>query len=476
MPIKKYIASKDTTITDAYKENLINRATDANMGASDSLEIFSIYAQANSSSLERSRILVQFPIEELISDRANSKLPQSGSVKFYFRLFNVEHPYSVPRDFKASILVVSQSWDEGYGLDLDSYSDYGWTSGSSKGIGATWDYATAGTLWSNPGGQHLTASQYNLTCSFETGLEDIEVDVTNIVEEWISGSINNNGFLVKLSGSFEDASMPRSFYTKRFSARGSEYFYRRPAIEARWASVVNDDRYNFFASSSVLSENDNKMSLYFYNNVRGTLKNIVGNPTLDVKFYTNSDYTGEISSSYKTISNPSTGIYKAVIAINTTASILYDKWFNSSSLEPYFSSSFTVENVQGFDYVPNNEYVINITNLRSKYLTNEVARFKIYAREKDWSPTLYSVAYNQVENVILNNLYYKTFRLNDNYTIIDYSTGSIAYSKTSYDKNGNYFDLDMSLFEKDYGYGIKFATYENSELKEIGPVFKFRVE
>ena len=476
MPIKKYIASKDTTITDAYKENLITRATEANMGAADSLEIFSIYAQANSSSLERSRALVQFSMDDIAADRSSSKIPQSGSVKFFFRLFNVEHPYSVPRDFKASVSAVSQSWDEGYGLDLDTYSDYGWTSGSSKGIGSTWEYATSSSVWGTAGGTFLTGSRYNLTCSFETGLEDIELDVTDIVEDWLTGSISNYGFLVKLSGSFEDASMPRSFYTKRFSARGSEYFYRRPAIEARWASVVNDDRYNFFASSSVLSADDNKMSLYFYNNVKGTLKNIANNPTLDVKFYTNSNYTNEISASYKVVSNPSTGIYKAVVAINTTASVLYDKWFNSSSLDAYFSSSFTVESVQGFDYVPNSQYVVNITNLKSKYLTNEVARFKIYSREKDWSPTLYSVAYNQVENVILNNLYYKTFRLNDNYTVIDYSTGSIAYSKTSYDKNGNYFDLDMSLFEKDYGYGIKFAIYENGELKEMEPVFKFRVE
>ena len=475
MPIKKYIAEKDSTITDAYKENLITRATNANMGAADSLEMFSIYAQANSSSLERSRILVQFPISDISTDRSNSKIPSSGSVNFYLRLFNVEHPFSVPRDFTANISAISKSWDEGYGLDMENYIDLGWSSGS-KGSGCTWLYATSGSQWVNQGGDSFTGSRYNLPYSFETGLEDIELDITTVVEDWIAGTIPNYGFLVKLSGSFEDASQSRSFYTKKFSARGSEYFYRKPAIEARWASIIDDDRNNFFASSSAVSDTDNKMNIYFYNRVRGNLKNIVNNILPNVKFYANSDYTQEVTSSFKVVTNPSVGVYKAQVAIDTTASILYDRWNNTSSLSNYFSSSITVENESGYDYAGSDEYVINITNLKPKYLTNETARFKIYSRVKDWSPTVYTVAYNVVENTVLNNLYFKTFRLNDNYTIIDYSTGSIAYSKTSYDKDGNYFDLDMSLLEKDYGYGIKLALYQDGELKELAPVFKFRVE
>ena len=169
MPIKKYIANKDTTITDAYKENLITRATDANIGAADSLEMYAIYAQANSSSLERSRILVQFPIQDIVTDRTNSKLPASGSVKFYLRMFNVEHPFSLPRDYTASVSVVSQSWDEGYGIDLDNYSDYGWVSGSSKGSGCTWTYRESGSLWAPAGGSTLTQSEYNLSYPFSNG-------------------------------------------------------------------------------------------------------------------------------------------------------------------------------------------------------------------------------------------------------------------------------------------------------------------
>ncbi len=476
MPIKRYVADKDTTITDAYKPNLINRAYNSNMGASDSLEIFSIYGQVSNNSLEKSRVLVQFPVSDILSDRNLTKIPTSGSVNFFLKLYNVEHPFSLPREFSASVAIVSQSWDEGYGLDMEAYSDNGWDNYYNKGSGCNWLYATSGTLWTAQGGSYLTESKYIYNYSFESGVEDLEVDVTNAVEDWIKGINSNNGFLVFLSGNFEDGNLQRSFYTKKFSARGTQYFFKKPIIEARWATVVTDDRNNFFASSSLLESSDNIMNLYFYNKVKGTLKNIPGNIIPGVKFYTDSSLTSEISSSYKVISNPNTGIYRLQTAINTTASVLYDKWYNTSSLVQYFSSSFDVNQVLNYDYDNQNEYVINITNLKSNYKTNENARFKIFAREKDWQPTIYTVANNIIENTQIQNLYYKIFRLSDNYVVVDYSTGSLAYAKTSYDSNGNYFDIDMNIFEKDYAYGIKLATYDGNELKEFSNTFKFRVE
>ena len=45
MAIKRYVASADTTITNAFGADLRTRGTGSNMGASDSLEVFSIYGQ-----------------------------------------------------------------------------------------------------------------------------------------------------------------------------------------------------------------------------------------------------------------------------------------------------------------------------------------------------------------------------------------------------------------------------------------------
>ena len=40
MAIKRYIATKDNTISDAFKSNLTGTASGSNMGFSDSLEVF----------------------------------------------------------------------------------------------------------------------------------------------------------------------------------------------------------------------------------------------------------------------------------------------------------------------------------------------------------------------------------------------------------------------------------------------------
>ena len=52
---------------------------------------------------------------------------------------------------------------------------------------------------------------------------------------------------------------------KRFFGRGSEYFFKRPVIEARWDDTVKDDRGNFYFSSSRAPAADNLNTIYFYN-------------------------------------------------------------------------------------------------------------------------------------------------------------------------------------------------------------------
>ena len=49
MGIKKYFASKDNTITDAFKDDLSTRATGSNMGVADILEAFVIHGQTSAS-------------------------------------------------------------------------------------------------------------------------------------------------------------------------------------------------------------------------------------------------------------------------------------------------------------------------------------------------------------------------------------------------------------------------------------------
>jgi len=487
MSVKRYFAQKDNTITNAFEVDLVTRGTGSNMGLADSLEVFSIYAQANSSSLEASRLLVEFPITSsilpnvttILQDRNNGKIPASGSVNFYLRMFNVAHDQTVPRNFTLVVSPVSQSWEEGNGLDMENYSDL-----TYDGTGSNWINARANTPWTNQGGDFLTASSYssyNYTQNFNTGVEDLEVDITGLVEQWIKGTAGggygNYGVGVFLTGSQESGN--QSYFTKKFSARDSEYFFSRPIIEARWDSSRKDNRGNFVVSSSALTAANNLNVLYIYNYHRGQLTNIanVDNGSIFVTLHTSASGGEQLTA---TPNNPvtggwvSTGIYSASFALNTTASTIYDRWFSGSTY--YNTGSFSTTTHDPYDYNNIEQYVTTITNLKESYSTSDTARFRLFTRLKDWSPTIYTVASTEIQNYFVDDAFYKVVRVIDDKDVINYGTGSTNHTKLSYDASGSYFDLDMSLLEPGYLYSIKFTYYLQGAYEEQKETFNFRVE
>jgi len=474
MSIKRYTAEADTTIADAFKPDMINRSTTSNMGLSDSLEIFSIYQQVLPDSLEKSRMLIQFPTSNIIADRTSGNLPASGSVKFFLKLFNVKHPFTLPKEYNLSVFPISGSWIEGYGLDLDEYSDLGF--GETNGYGTNWRYRISGSSWTEYGGDYYADRE--ITQFFKEGYEDLNVDVTSIVEEWVSGSLPNDGFLIKLQDSYEDASRKQSYYTKKFSARGTQYFFSRPVIEAQWDDSITDTRNSYTPYIHGMNIADATNTVYFYNRAYGNLINLNTTGGLPVfKLYSDAEGTSKVSTLYNTVISPSVGIYKAQFATSAAFETLYDRWHESGSNRLFFSGSIKIrQDSDRSDSYSEPEYIMNITNLKSSYSNMEKSRINIYSREKNWQPTIYTVASNNIENTSLKNLYYRIFRIDDNYEVLPYTTGAIQYTKVSYDKNGNYFTLDMSLLEPDYSYGINLGQYINGGIKQYKNTFKFRVK
>jgi hypothetical protein len=508
MAIKRYKATLDTTIVNAYKPNFQTRGTGSNMGEADVMEVFSIYGRISSASQELSRVLVQFPTTTIASDRTAGTLPGSGSVSFYLRLFGAETSRTVPRDFKLVVNPMRTQWQEGVGLDLNTYKD------ETKGnTGANWMSASSTAGWNSVsgGGDWLSSSaDYRYEQTFETGLEDLEVDITPLVERWIKGAggggIANYGVGVKLSSSYEgratgstgtDQSVQnnplgatKSYYTKRFFARGSQYFFKRPVIEARWNSVKKDDRGDFYLSSSLATAAENMNTLYLYNYVRGELRNIPnvenGDP-LFVNIYSGSLYNTGPSASALTqvLYTPatggwvSTGVYSCSVCMASSSaspSPMFDVWYSGST--QYFTGAFQPKLLSAAQTVSKPVYYMNITNLKQNYRSNETARFNLYIRNKNWDPTIYTVANNDPEVLTIASASYRVFRVLDAYEAIPYGTGSTLCTALSHDVSGNYFDFDMSLLEPGYQYAFKFSFYNPalSSWSEQSEVFKFRVE
>ncbi len=613
MSVLRYTATKDNTISSAFKVNLSNRGTLSNMGSSDILEVFAIFGQASSASLEQSRVLVQFPVDSILTDRTSGKLPESGSVTFKLKMFNAEHNQTVPEKVTCVARPLVKAWTEGGGLDMESLLDEG---------ASNWLSASSGTPWVNPGGDFLSASYIStgsmIPLSYEqfldTGLENLDIDITELVEEYIkneagtgtpsigsvifsdgnnpttgdkikiyayngdfntfefkntSGSsgttffveiganaretatnfintINvsssikdyiaatgqdndltasltqrvstlygntvisssttapttsitdfsggtgalNYGLILKLSGSQEDGSLLRSYYTKKFFARSSHHFLEKPVIEAQWDSSITDDRGSVVKASPLASEADNLNNIYLYNRIRGSLKDIpnTGSRLLvqlvpglgqDPESVILSNDTVD---TYITASKHSTGVYKATFAYSGSQSSLRDVWMYTGSagntkLELFSGSSFSVSSNSLNSYKEIPRYVTKITNLKSAYNSQETATFRVYTRNKNWKPNVYTVARQAAPIDTIREAYYKIKRVSDDMTVINYSTSSIrSYSSLSYDISGSYFDLDMSILEPNYLYEISLLFKDGSDYTEQKEKFKFRVD
>jgi len=661
MAIKRYFAIKDNTITNAFKENLTSRGTTSNMGAADILEVFSIYGQASSASSELSRVLIQFDVNELNSDRTAGSLPASGSVSFYLKMFNAPHGQTLPKQFDLEVKPVSASWDEGTGLDMELYKDIG---------KSNWVSASTTAAWTTAGGDYYSGSALVRTQNFDAGTEDLEIDVSEVVERQLkyitegigasvvyvyfqsaspnsydpvgapnnhtikltntSGgsqtftfdrstndttngtigvqtavttntadiasqfvaavndstvsslgitatlvtSISSDGRLVKLEQDIggtagdtsilmgnsatsetseantfialyrffrESAVIPtfdkdtgylqgsttvqffdgvntlpnygfgialtgsqetalRSYYTKKFFARGTEFHFKKPVIEARWNSSVQDDRANFFYSSSLATAAENLNTIYLYNYFRGRLRNIpsIGTGSIYVSFFSGSsddtapsgsaitlvaDGTHVLSASPTVVTGGyvSTGIYSASVALTAAATpvaTLYDVWHNGDLTTQFQTGTISPEILKNSMTAPSNEYVLSITNMKPAYRPDETARFRLFTRQKDWNPTIYTRAVATPEVYIVESGSYEVYRVVDDLKVIPYGTGSDGETIISYDASGSYFDLDMSMLESGYMYGINFAFYNQDigEWVEQPDTFKFKVE
>ena len=482
MAIKKYTASIDTTITDAFKGDLQNRGTDSNMGASDTLEVFSIYAQGNPSldengdferddegeiinTVEKARILIKFPVGDIKEAREDGEIPAKDSVEFHLKLYNATHAFTLPTSYDLVVSPLTTDWSEGIGLDMEEYLDKG---ASGGGRGADWDNASSSTEWTSPGGD-FAGDPYEKSVTISRGDEDLEVDITAVVEAWLDDTIDNCGLIIRLESTAEDGSNKESYYTKRFFARGTEYYFKKPSIEAVWNSARKDDRGKFYRKSNLRSEEDNTNIIYLKNVVSGAAKDIPLTGSMAVKGYEDEDRETEITPDVDTVVRESEGLYRASLVVDTDVESIYVDWNDDE--DTYHSEKIDLLTREvASETLP--IYITNITNMKSVYSRDETARFKLYTRLKDWNPTIYTVASKEIESSIVETAYYRLVRVIDEEIVLDYGD----YTMLSYDKDGNYFDLDMELLEPNFAYRIELQYEINGKTHQQPETFKFRVE
>ena len=507
MAIRRYYLTKDNTISNAFKANLSTRATGSNMGAADILEAFVIHGQTsaaiNATNAEQSRILIEFDMDTLLDDITAGTVP-SSSVDYVLKMFNAPHASTTPLSYSLDVAMVkTNAWQEGTGLDMDNYSDLGVSN---------WEFSTPGNEWTLNGGDYYGVGSnsdpdniFSSSFFFDGGTEDLELNINFAVDKWRTNKTlyPNYGLLVKNTDPVISGS-EGTYFTKMFFGRTSEYFLKRPYIEARWDSARKDNRGNFVVSSSRLPTEDNVNVLYMYNRARGQLVNIpglVGN-TLSVEVFSGTvgpsgdalrlvDGINQGNGFFLTggllIENgvTQTGIYTCSLASALTGASAseplntgsyFDVW--STGSVQFFTGSFLPEDTSPQELSYNTSYVTSITNLAASYTQGQKPVLRLFTRKKDWSPTIYTVATQEIVPDIIEDAYYRVFRTVDGMDVIPFGTGSLNkdYTRLSYDVSGNYFELDTSVLDRGYTYGVQFTYYLNGVYENQKEIFKFRVD
>jgi hypothetical protein len=193
-----YTASQDATI---YLQQPFQ-----NTGIDEMLEISKVYYGSNTQDVAKdySRVLIQFDNIEL------PNVPFSASLQL-----KITKADEIAARFNIEAYPISQSWENGTGTRFDNLTTNG----------ATWYYKNGGdtaTIWNNTyidgfgasfnpfttgsetglGGTWFTSSVS--TQSFQYTLDDINLDITEFVKQWDSGSIENNGIILKFPSDKEN--------------------------------------------------------------------------------------------------------------------------------------------------------------------------------------------------------------------------------------------------------------------------------
>lgn len=222
-------------------------------------QIISTGSVATTSSVNNSRVLLQFDYSDL--NVLTAAGINTSSASYYLQLFTTEIVNS-PTTYTLFVHPVSGSWSSGvgkfeYGDKVTDGVNWRYTTGTNDRIEwltSSFVAGTTGSWISKPGGGNwyvMSASQY----FGYNEVSDTNINISNIVIAHISGTVPNNGILVKRSTT-EEQTLADTGRFKYFSADTNTIY--PPRILVR----INDSIF-YTGSNSVLASGIN--TIYFPN-------------------------------------------------------------------------------------------------------------------------------------------------------------------------------------------------------------------
>lgn len=455
-------AKKDTYITNRIISN--KRKFYSNVGNATTLDLFKIYGLTytnNQPNIELSRILVDFNLDDLINDFNKGLLDTTDpTFNCTLKLFGVNSGQMTPTNFNVICYPLAKEFSEGIGNDIVYFQDIDATNFISAsenivwgGIGANLS-GTYGTNNIDLIRNHITEGDFFTTCSFITGQENLEIDVTKFISASLNGFIPNNGFRLSFIESEENDSKSR--FVKRFASRNAKNPEIHPQLIIKYDDSIIDNSNNF-----VFNYEGN---LFLYNNVRGTLKNIIsgtnyvsGSDCLLLKLsksLTSGSYEQFITGSQFILGNSyKDGIYSANFTVNLNQNFqkpsdkdyltFNAQWmsldksiiYSSGSLNIHFPSTNSLA-------IGPHRYYVNIINSKHSYDKNEVPRFRLHIEKADDTYVMYEKVPFITPSYIPERVYYRVKNAITKEVMIPFDT-ELNSTRLSNDSNNLFFDFHM---------------------------------
>ena len=196
-----------------------------NTGLDEILEVSKVYY---GNLKDTARSLIKFETTPLSSSIASGEVTMSNAELILRECESNE----IPSEYSIYAYPVSQSWDMGIGTRFDEIST----------DGCSWENRKTSTKWligsaslessgsfNGKGGMWFTGSYVTQSFSYESA--DIVMDVTTTMNTWISGSLPNEGFILKHDSDKENDTV--DYGQLKFFSKETNTIYQ-PKIRIGW--------------------------------------------------------------------------------------------------------------------------------------------------------------------------------------------------------------------------------------------------
>ena len=264
---------------------------------------------------------------------------------------------------------------------------------------------------------------------FDIGNENINLDITDVVNKFINGELENNGIGIAFSPLCESTELLYEEYVGFLTHKTNTLY--APFVETKYDNFISDDRNNFVLNKT------NK--LYLYSNIGGKLTDLDMLPTCSIL-----DQDGNTVFDNLEVKHYSQGVYYVEVMCPQSDfkadQQYFDTWdglvYQNTQLEPvelYFtikpaSNFFNIGNgvSGGIDFTPQ----VSGINDRERIKRGDKRKLNITAR----------VNYTQKQSMLIDEIDFRLYVLDGKreVTIFDYD----GVNKTT---NENYVIIDTSM-------------------------------